>query len=141
MAIVVPRPNASSVVVPSISLTAADGDWPTMDFDTFNAMGGREIRQSRDIRIVLCIEKDSKRRHRGRRGKRCQKCCDAAWANAYFAEAMKKDEAVEVKGNGQETAQKRRVDFQGSREMGSTEDCKAKAKEDREIDSEKRQKR
>jgi hypothetical protein len=138
MAIVVPNLSTSTEAVPSISLSAAAGDWPTMDFSTFSDIGGKEIRHSSIIRIVLSTEKDSKRKHRRGRGKRCIKCCEAAWANAYFGEAMKKDKCVRIKRNRQDALQKSCSNSQGTRRAESEEDCLAKTMKGLELDTEKR---
>ncbi|KAH7412062.1 hypothetical protein DE146DRAFT_628060 [Phaeosphaeria sp. MPI-PUGE-AT-0046c] len=79
------RPN-SSPGVPGITLTGAANDWPTMDFDTFLDIGGRELCVSSDIRIVLSVISVRKKH---RTSKSCCECNEAAWANVYFAQGMK----------------------------------------------------
>lgn len=119
IAIIVPKTNTSSQPVPSICLTGAADDWPTMDLNTFCDIGGRQIHGSNDVRIVMG-QMCTKKKHR--RVKRCCKCIQAAWANAYFAEAMKGDKTSVSERDREEVLQKDCIDAQGSKEIESVEE-------------------
>jgi hypothetical protein len=86
--------HALPQAIPNISLTAPDGAYSTMDFDTFNVLSSGV--QDRDTLRVLISPNITVWRHK--RGHNCERCCEAAWANAYFAEAMREKSLVQSDG-------------------------------------------
>lgn len=77
--------HALPQAIPNISLTAPEGAYPTMDFNTFKVLFKGAQDQS-DLRVLL-PKPSTKRKHRV--GHECVRCCEAAWANAYFTARMR----------------------------------------------------
>jgi hypothetical protein len=70
---------------PGLSLSPPADEYPTMDIYTFHNIG-ESVQELETLRIGLgpsTVEKKHRRIHN------CSKCHEAAWANAYFVEAMK----------------------------------------------------
>jgi hypothetical protein len=71
---------------PSVVLHGAENEHPTMDVNTFRAVG-EEVDGSNALRVVVCPTRFSKRKHT--RGEKCAKCCEAAFASYRFGKCMK----------------------------------------------------
>ncbi|KAF1917764.1 hypothetical protein BDU57DRAFT_494021 [Ampelomyces quisqualis] len=76
--------HALPQAIPNISLTGPEGAYPTIDFNTFNVLSSG-VQNLRDLQVLL-PQTITRRKHK--RGNNCVRCCEAAWADAYFAEGM-----------------------------------------------------
>lgn len=83
--------HALPQAIPNISLTAPQGAFPTMDFNTFKVLFNGVQDQS-DLRVLL-PKPSNKKKHRVAHD--CVRCCEAAWANVYFTEGMRGKKRVD----------------------------------------------
>jgi hypothetical protein len=88
--------HALPQAIPNISLTAPEGAYPTMDFNTFKVLF--KGAQGQDDLRVLFPKPSTRRKHRV--GQDCVRCCEAAWANAYFTEGMRGKKRVDSHEGG-----------------------------------------